>query len=112
MATTNSIYVRTGADGKTNDVLLVDCSPSSVRVTSTTKKLGVVMENQPGVYSAMLSGATVEGCDCVKATSVQDVAAKLYEAVAAGQVQYAGATLAAPPSIPDAALPEQPPAQS
>ncbi|HYH38515.1 MAG TPA: hypothetical protein VD860_09875 [Azospirillum sp.] len=110
--TTNSIYVRATNDGKPDEVVLVTRTVDGENVNSTTKKLGVVMEQQPGVYAAMLSGVTVEGCECVKATSVADVADKLHQAVCAGQVQFAGATLTAPPTIPDAALPEQPPAQA
>lgn len=109
--TTNSIYVRATAEGKPDDVVLVTRTEDGEQSTSSTKKLGVVLEQQPGVFAAVLSGVTVEGCDCVKATSVVEVANKLNEAFCAGQVQYAGATLAAPSSIPDAALPEQPPEQ-
>ncbi|PWC38373.1 hypothetical protein [Azospirillum sp. TSO22-1] len=110
--TTNSIYVRATGEGKPDDVVLVTRTEDGEQSSSTTKTLGVVLEQQPGVFSAMLSGVTIEGCDSIKATSVADVATKLNEAFCAGQVQYAGATLAAPPSVPDAALPEQPPAQA
>lgn len=112
MATTSSVYVRTGDDGKTNDVLLVERSEVDGKANSSTRKLGVVVESQPGVFSALLSGTEVAGCDCVKATSVHEVAEKIYEAVVAGNVQYKGNALTAPAAIPDAALGEPPAVQS
>lgn len=111
MATTSSVYVSTGGDGKISEVVLVERTEEDGKSTSTKRKLGVVLEAQPGVFSALLSGVVIEGVDAIKATSVSEVADKLQQALVAGSVQFNGASLTAPASIPEAAAPEPAPSE-
>lgn len=102
MATMSTIYVGSGADGRSSEITLVSRTEVDERTITTRTKMGVVLESQPGVFKALLNGLTVEGDASFVATSVSEVADQVYKALSDGTIHYHGEKLAAPPSIPEA----------